>query len=140
MISQSSGLSIQNTSLFDNICDTIVTASKAVTSIKLEDLPKLWESILNGLKELGKTLIQQVKDFFFKDFPGLIIDVGMIVVSLVNRDMEKVSQKAKSALNHLMKVLEILSLIPLFALVCSILLAAIYLCQQDWLNAVCALI
>lgn len=140
MISPTSGLSLENTSVSDKIIDAIVTASKAITSISIEDLPKIWESIVEGLKNIGKTLLNQIKDFFFKDLPGLIIDVGFIVANLIKNDFDMVMRRAKSALNHLTKVLEVLSLVPLFAVVCSILLAAIYFCQQDWFNAICALI
>ena len=140
MISTISGNSLYNTSVPDMICEAIVTASKAITAIRLEDLPKLWESIVDGLKGLGQALIMQIKDFFFKDLPGLIIDVGFIAVSLLKKDFERILPRAKSALNHLTKILEVLSLIPLFAVICSILLATIYFCQQDWFNAVCALL
>lgn len=140
MISNSSGLSLENTSLFDNICDAIGTAGKAITQIKVTDLPQLWESIVGALKSLGEAVVRQIKDFFFKDLPGLIIDVGRILVSLAKRDMDSVRKVADSALRHLMGVLEFLSLVPMFAVVCSILLASIYACRQDWFNAVCALI
>lgn len=140
MISQSSTLSIENTSPFDNICDAIVTATKAITTITPADLPKIWESICNGLKNLGQSMLNMIKDFFFKDLPGLILDIGSIAVSLIKRNLDNVLMRAKSALNHLMKILEVLSLIPVCSLICSILLACIYLCQQDWVNAVCALL
>lgn len=140
MISPTSNLSLENTSIPDKICDAIITASKAITSIRIEDLPHIWESIVDGFKNLGATLVQQIKDFFFVDLPGLIVDIGFIVANLIKKDYDRVLQRAKSALNHLTKILEVLSLVPLFAVVCSILLAAIYFCQQDWLNAVCALL
>lgn len=140
MISPSSNLSVENTSIFDNICDAIVTATKTVTSIQIDDLPKIWESICNGLKDIGKSLLNTIKDFIFKDMPGLIIDVGVIAASLIKRDLDNVMSRARSAMEHLKKILEVLSLVPLFALVCSILLSCIYLCQQDWFNAICALI
>lgn len=140
MVSPTSGLSLENTSIPDRITDAIVTASKAITSIRVENLPKIWESIVDGLKNMGKTLLNQIKDFFFKDVPGLIIDIGFIVANLIKKNFDMVLHRAKSALNHLTKVLEVLSLVPLFAVVCSLLLAAIYLCQQDWFNAICALI
>lgn len=140
MVSPTSGLSLENTSVPDKIIDAIVTASKAITSIRIEDLPKIWESIVDGLKNIGKTLINQIKDFFFKDLPGLIIDIGFMVVDLLKKDFGMVLSRAKSALNHLTRILEVLSLVPLFAVMCSILLAVIYFCQQDWFNAVCALI
>lgn len=140
MISSISGNSYDNTSVPDKICEAIVTASKAVTSIRVENLPQLWETIVESLREIGKSLFKQIKDFFFADLPGLIIDVGFIVAGLLKQDFDNVLIRAKSALNHLTKILEVLSLIPLFAVICSILLATIYLCQQDWFNAVCALL
>lgn len=140
MVSPTSGLSLENTSVADKIMDAIETASKAITSIRIEDLPNIWESIVDGLKNIGKTLFDKTKDFFFKDLPGLIIDVGSIVKNLIKKNFDLVLRSAKSALDHLSNILEVLSLVPLFAVVSSILLAAIYFCQQDWFNAVCALI
>lgn len=140
MISPTSGLSLENTSVPDKIIDAIVTASKAITAIRIDDLPNIWTSIVDGLKNIAETLFNQIKDFFFKDLPGLIIDIGVIVTNLVKKDFDMVLRRAKSALNHLTRILEVLSLVPLFAVVCSILLAAIYFCQQDWFNAICALI
>lgn len=140
MISSISGNSLQNTSLPDLILEAILTASKAVSAIRIENLPQLWESMLEGLKNIGKALLMQVKDFFFKDLPGLIIDVGCIAVGLARKQFNSVLPRAKSALKHLTKILEVLSLIPICSLICSILLATIYLCQQDWVNAVFALI
>ena len=140
MISSISGNSYENTSVPDKICEAIIVASKAVTSIRVEDLPHIWDSIVDGLKDVGKMFLRQIKDFFFTDLPGLIVDVGFIVANLLRKEFDRVLPRAKSALNHLIKVLEVLSLIPLFAVICSILLATIYLCQHDWFNAVCALI
>lgn len=140
MISSISGNSFDNTSIPDKICEAIMTASKAVTVIRIEHLPQLWNSIVEGLKEIGQTLLKQIKDFFFTDLPGLIIDVGFIVANLLKKNLEIVLIRAKSALNHLTKILEVLSLVPLFAVICSILLATIYFCQKDWFNAVCALL
>lgn len=136
----SSNISLENNSAFDVICDAIVSTAKGIASIRIEDLPKLWDSICDVLKNIGSALFNMVKNFFFTDLPGLIIDVGFIATHLVNKDLEKAGERAKSALKHLMKVLEVLALVPIFSVICSILLSCIYLCQQDWVNAVCALI
>lgn len=140
MVSQISGLSLENTSVADKILEAITTASDVIKAIRIEDLPRLWDSIVGALKDMGKALVNQIKDFFFKDLPGLIFDVGAIVANLIKQDYEKVLTGARSALNHFMNILEVLSLIPICSLICSILLAAIYFCQHDWFNAVCALI
>lgn len=140
MVSQISGNSLENTSIQDKILEAILAAADALKAIRIDDLPKLWESITDAVKDLGKALVKQIKDFIFCDLPGLIVDVGRIVANLVRQDYEKVAKDARSALKHFMNILEMLSLIPVCALVCSILLAAIYFCQRDWFNAVCSLI
>lgn len=140
MISPTSNLSLENTSIPDRICDAIITASKAITSITVADLPRIWNSIVEGFKNIGQTLMQQIKDFIFNDLPGLVKDIIFIVANLIKKEFEQVYRTAHSALKHLKNILEVLSLIPLFSVVCSILLAAIYFCERDWLNAVCALL
>lgn len=140
MVSQISGLSMENTSIPDKIMEAIQTAFDAVKAIRLNDLPTLWESITGAFKDMGKALVQQIKDFFFQDLPGLILDVGKIVDNLIRQDYEKVMEGARSALKRFRKILEVLSLIPICSLICSILLATTYFCQGYWFNAVCSLI
>lgn len=140
MICKTSSLSLYNTSIQDRILEAIEAVGDALKSINLSDMPSLWQSFVDGLKDVGKTLLNKLKDFFIHDVPGLIKDVWGIIQNLKDKEYDKAAQAAQSALDHFRNILEVLSLIPLCAVICSILLAAIYFCQKDWFNAVCALL
>ena len=51
MVSQISGNSLENTSIQDKILEAILAAADALKAIRIDDLPKLWESITDAVKD-----------------------------------------------------------------------------------------
>lgn len=125
----------------DEIFDTIFGVVEDITdffqSLTINDIGNLLSQALDIVVDLGKSIIQSVIDFFVKDLPGLIVDLCKIVfVYIPKGKMKEAIDCGRSALNHFMKILEVLALIPVCALACAVLLAIIYSLQGDFMPAV----
>lgn len=126
-----------NKEIFDTIFSVVEDITVFFQSLTVNDIGKLLSQALDIVVDIGKSIVQSVIDFFVKDLPGLIVDLCKIVFVYVPKGQKKEAiECGKSALNHFMKILEVIALIPVCSLICAILLAIIYSLQGDFMSAI----
>lgn len=123
--------------IFNTIFSVVEDITGFFQSLTVNDIGKLLSQALDIVVDIGKSIVQSVIDFFVKDLPGLIVDLCQIVfVHIPKGEFDKAVVRGKSALDHFMSILKVLTLIPVCSLICAVLLAIIYALQGDFMSAV----